>query len=389
MGHSERLAYMLYFRLWKVCGAFLLVCLCMATLADSLRGEEASTTWSKLQPYFTPPAQYAEQYSELGDPLKFADGSRVKTAEDWTRRRAEILKIWTDLMGEWPAVIEHPKVDILESTHRENFTQKHVVLEIAPRQSGKAYLLVPDGPGPFPAMVAPYYEPETSVGLGKQPLRDFAYQLTRRGFVTLSLGSPDGDARKPLLDGQTRCQPLSYLGYVAANAWQALASMPEVDAKRIGIVGHSYGGKWAMFGACLWNKYACGVWSDPGVQFDEARANVNYWEPWYLGADANVKHRPGLITPDNPRTGAYRALVQGHHDLPELQALMAPRPMLVSGGSEDTPERWKALNHLRAVNHLLGYEDRVGMTNRKAHPPTEESNAVIYAFFEYWLKERS
>ena len=47
-------------------------------------------------------------------------------------------------------------------------------------------------------------------------------------------------------------------------------------------------------------------------------------------------------------------------DLHELHALMAPRPFLVSGGSEDQPERWKALNHAVAVNKLLGVENRVG-----------------------------
>ena len=65
---------------------------------------------------------------------------------------------------------------------------------------------------------------------------------------------------------------------------------------------------------------------------------------------------------------------------------MAPRPFLVSGGSEDTPERWKALNHAVAVNKLLGFEDRVAMTNRKGHNPTEESNEKLYLFFEWVLK---
>ena len=50
---------------------------------------------------------------------------------------------------------------------------------------------------------------------------------------------------------------------------------------------------------------------------------------------------------------------------------MAPRPFLVSGGSEDPPERWRALNHAVAVNKLLGYEDRVAMTNRPGHDPTD------------------
>jgi hypothetical protein len=310
----------------------------------------------------------------------------VTTAADWPRRRAEILKSWNKVMGAWPPVLEHPKLEKLETKQRENFTQHHIRLQIAPEQTGEGYLLIPDGKPPFPAVFVPYYDPETSAGLSDKPLRDFAYQLTKRGFVTLCIGSPGGDARKPVLTPGAKCQPLSYLGYVAANAWQALADLPEVDSKRIGIVGHSYGGKWSMFGSCLWEKYACAVWSDPGIVFDEARPSVNYWEPWYLGLDPNQTHKPGIVTPENPRTGAYKTLVDTGHDLVELHALMAPRPFLVSGGSEDFVARWTALNHAIAVNKLLGFDNRVAMTNRKEHPPTEESNAQIFAFFEWWLK---
>jgi len=127
--------------------------------------------------------------------------------------------------------------------------------------------------------------------------------------------------------------------------------------------------------------------SDPGIVFDETRPNVNYWEPWYLGFDPNERRpKPGLPTAENPRTGAYRKLVEGGRDLHELHALIARRPFLVSGGSEDQPSRWLALNHLVAVNRLLGYTNRVGMTNREKHPPTEESNASLYAFFEHFLQ---
>jgi hypothetical protein len=141
-----------------------------------------------------------------------------------------------------------------------------------------------------------------------------------------------------------------------------------------------------MFGSCWWDKYACAVWSDGGVVFDEARPSVNYWEPWYLGLDAQPTRKPGLITSESPRTGAYKKLVEQGMDLQELHALMAPRPFLVSGGSEDFPARWMALNHAIAVNKLLGYENRVAMTNRPDHSPNEESNAQIYAFFEWWLR---
>lgn len=337
-----------------------------------------------LDGYFRPSPEFAGKLGDLRSPLKFYDGSPVRNGYDWSRRRQEIIRRWTGLLGPWPALIERPRVEIVATQHRENFTQHSVRVEVAPSQVLSGYLLIPDGDGPFPAVVVPYYDPETSVGL-KGELRDFALELTRRGFVSLSIGSPGGDARRPDI-GSAQCQPLSYLGYIAANCYNALAARPDVDARRIGIVGHSYGGKWALFGSCLYEKFACAVWSDPGIVFDEARGSVNYWEPWYLGLDKTRTRKPGLIAADNPRTGAYATLVEEGLDLHELHALMAPRPFLVSGGSEDFPARWTALNHTVAVNEFLGVKNRVAMTNRPAHAPTPESNAQIYAFFERCLK---
>ncbi len=345
---------------------------------------EAESAWERIAPFFSPPAQFADQFGPYQSPLKFDDGRSLKNAADWELRRQEILRHWHHVMGPWPPLQAKPKLERLETKRRENFTQHRVRVEIAPEQTGDGWLLVPDGQGLFPAVLVPYYEPESSIGLGKE-LRDFGYQLARRGFVTLSIGSPGGDARKPAT-GQARCQPLSFLAYVAANCHTALAALKEVDPKRIGVVGHSYGGKWAMFASCLDEKFACGVWSDPGIVFDEARASVNYWEPWYLGFDPAHPRKQGLVTRENPHTGPYKELIESGHDLHELHALMAPRPFFVSGGSEDSLARWPVLNHAIAVNKFLGYTNRVAMTNRKDHPPTAESNEQIYLFFEYFLK---
>ena len=95
----------------------------------------------------------------------------------------------------------------------------------------------------------------------------------------------------------------------------------------------------------------------------------------------------GLITKENPAKGLYPELVANGYDLHELHVLMAPRPFLVSGGSEDPPERWSALNHSVAVNKLLGYENRVAMTNRTNHSPNPESNEQMYRFLSHFLKE--
>ena len=35
-------------------------------------------------------------------------------------------------MGPWPALIEKPKIEYLEKEHRDNFTQHHIRLEVAP-----------------------------------------------------------------------------------------------------------------------------------------------------------------------------------------------------------------------------------------------------------------
>ena len=284
------------------------------------------------------------------------------------------------------ALMARPTLEVLRSEPRENFTQKRVRLGLAPGQTCEGWLLVPAGEGPFGAVLVPFYEPETSIGLGK-PGRDFAYQLTRRGFVTLSIGSPGGDAWKPERGGAI-CQPLSFLAYLAANGANALASLPEVDPERLGVVGHSYGGKWALFAGALCDRFAAVAVSDPGIVWDEARPNVNYWEPWYLGLDPRRTRQPGVVTAENPRTGAYQQLVEAGRDLHELHALIAPRPLLVSGGSEDPPERWRALNHTVAVNRLLGFTNRVAMTNRATHDPTPESNAQLYRFFEWALGGR-
>ncbi len=337
-----------------------------------------------LAPYFTPPPELAGDLGNYRSPLTFYDGRKVSTPEEWRERRREILERWHGILGKWPPLVEKPALVSLETAHRDNLTQKRVRFDVAPGgRTVEGYLLVPGGEGPFPAVVVVYYDAKTGVGLGAE-LRDFGYQLARRGFIALSIGTPDSayypDARNAGL------QPLSSLAYAAANCHAALASMPEVDVRRIGIVGHSYGGKWAMFASCLFEKFACAAWCDGGIVFDETRANVNYWEPWYLGYENGDTSERGIPSKEKPRVGAYRRLVEGGHDLHELHALMAPRPFLVSGGSEDRQERWKALNHSIAVNRLLGATNRVAMTNRPNHTPTPESNAQIYRFFEHFLK---
>lgn len=358
--------------------------------------DRPAEAWTKLEKYFAPPAEFRGDLGNYRSPLEFKDGTRVKSAEDWAKRRQEILDQWHQWMGPWPALLTKPRIQILQTERRESFTQHRVQVEIYPGDKfTEGHLLIPDGKGPFPAVLVTFYDSATSVGLGPRGkgTHDYGLQLARRGFVTLSIGTP-GSIEKPgketrdLLiaagEEQER-QPLSFLAYVAANCHTALANRPEIDGKRIGVVGLSYGGKWAMFASCLYDRFACAVWSDPGIVFNEQNSNVNYWEPWYLGYEKGQRRPRGVPNEERPRTGLYRRLVESGRDLNDLHALICPRPLLVDGGTEDPPRNWRALNHVVAVNKLLGYENRVGLTSRPTHIPNAEALETTLRFFEYFL----
>ena len=265
-----------------------------------------------------------------------------------------------------------------------------MTVEIAAGQTDAGYLLIPPGPGPFPAVLVPYYEPETSTGQSKQRLRDFAYQLTNRGFVTLSIGSPGGDARKPELGG-IKLQPLS----LPLVTWRRIVAT-------LGITPRSGCEANRSSGAFVWGKMGdvrqvvsahnspppCGRTRGSSGMTKSGRASI-IGSRGILGLDPAVMHRPGLITADNPRTGAYTKRCSNQATPSRAPSPHGPAPVSRfrrnrRHGRTDGSSGIIAI----AVNKLLGYEDRVGMTNRATHEPTVESNEVIYQFFEHFLKPR-
>jgi dienelactone hydrolase len=386
----------------RIACCFLLIALvpvAISPIGDAGEPAAADALWKKLEPFAKPPAEFAEQLGAYKSPLQFADGSVAKTPADWSRRREEIAKTWHRRLGAWPPLVERATIKKLAKVEHDGHTEFKVQVQASP--DGKwvdGYLLIPKGNGPFPAVVVPFYEPLTSIGQGAKGrgvgTHDYGLQLVKRGFVTLSIGTPGsldklgGDTRDALIQAgaDQRRQPLTLLAYVAANCLTALAQLPEVDATRIGIIGLSYGGKWSMFASCLDPRFACAVWSDPGIVFNEKDSNVNYWEPWYLGFDPKAQRKAGIPSPQNPRTGLYKEMIDAGEDLVDLHALMAPRPVLVSGGVQDPPKNWQALNHLVAVNAVLGQKNRAFLTARKSHVPTADALELELAFLEYFLK---
>ena len=286
----------------------------------------------------------------------------------------------------------------LETVEREGYSEQHVHVQVSPEGRWRTgYLLIPPGNGPFPAVLVPFYEPLTSIGRGEKGrgTHDYGLQLVRRGFVTLSIGTPGSvekighDTRQLLTEAgnEQRRQPLTLLAYVAANCHTALAQMPEVDPQRIGIIGLSYGGKWSMFASCLHDKFACAVWSDPGIVFNEKNSNVNYWEPWYLGYDPAEQRKPGVPSDANPRTGLYKELIDegrrpGRSARPDGPAAGAGlrrhrRPAAQLAGAQSPGRRQRPARPQKPRRH-----DRP-----QGHIPTAEALELELAFLEYWLKD--
>lgn len=102
-------------------------------------------------------------------------------------------------------------------------------------------LTVPRGPGPFPAVVlvagsGPMNRDEEV--FGHRPFAVLADHLARRGLVVLrydkrGVGKSTGDF--------AHATTQNFSGD-AISAWDFLAARPEVDAKRVGAIGHSEGG---------------------------------------------------------------------------------------------------------------------------------------------------
>jgi hypothetical protein len=114
---------------------------------------KSDSVWTKLSPFFSPPAGYKENYGNYRSPLKFYNGEEVKNSSDWKKRRKEILSTWNGMMGQWPPFIEHQKMEIIEKVKIGNYMRYKISYNWLPGQRTEAYLLIPDGKGKKPAVI--------------------------------------------------------------------------------------------------------------------------------------------------------------------------------------------------------------------------------------------
>lgn len=333
---------------------------------------------------FEPPAALAAQ-RPLPPLLVTNSGETVERAADWPARRAEIEAAWRAYLGQSPFPdLEHRVVEEEEEDLGE-CTGARVWLQTEPGYLEACYRLVPKvrAAARLPAVIVFYYDVETPAGLApaeREDVRAFARHLAERGYVTLAQRwFHEGYLDRPRGGGQSLAQRYEAsvarfqrlapgwkgLGRVAWDASRCvdyLSSLPYVDPERIGCMGHSLGGKMALYAAAFDPRLKATIASDLGIGLSFS----NWEQPWYLGPEVQ---EPGFSL--------------DHH---QLLALIAPRPfLLIAGESADGERSWPYLASAQKVYRLYGRESDIGMVNhRSGHAPTPEALEAAYA----WLAQR-
>jgi acetyl esterase/lipase len=252
----------------------------------------------------------------------------VRKTSDWQRRRAHILSAMQEVMGPLPAATHAPvSVEVLEEVREARFTRSKITYAGVDNDRIPAYLFLPQiRAGRLPAMLCLHQTTAIgkaeSAGLGGKANLHYARELAERGYVTLAPDYPNfGDYKIDVYA----------IGYASATmkgisnhmrAVDVLVSLPEVDAARIGVIGHSLGGHNSLFVAVF----------DPRIAAVVTSCGFTSFPKYYAGNLAGWSHR-GYI----PRIASEygKSPERMPFDFPEVLGAIAPRPIFINAPVRD------------------------------------------------------
>ena len=314
----------------------------------------------------------ANPYPKLPDILTMNDGTKVKTAAQWKKRREEIKALFDEnVYGKYPAHIPSVTwtVDKTENMtvagvpaivkhvtgHVDNSAYPAITVEIhadivTPASTkgkkvpviiggGSVRTFAPAGPRPTPP-------PGTVVHGLSAPADppDSAKLLLEKGWGFVGRNSGDVQADngagldKGIIGLVNKGQPrkMDDWGVLRAWAWgdskilDYLQTDPDVDGAKVGVMGHSRGGKAALVAQVDDPRFAIGYISSSGAggadlyrrNYGEPTTNITSVSEFHWFAGNFLKYGSAGHT-------ANELPVDSH----EFIALVAPRPVFIGGGA--------------------------------------------------------
>jgi dienelactone hydrolase len=254
-----------------------------------------------------------------------------------------------------------------------------------------AYLLLPKGTGPFPAVLVNHQHngerhlgKSEVCGLVGDPLQAFGPALAQRGIAVLAPDSicfedrrrnqtgiePDEDADADWLQHYNEMSYRLVLGDTlmrkvlddAALGISLLQAQPAINKEVVGVLGHSYGGNTVLFHAAL----------DTRLRFACAS-----------GAACTYKNK--MIN----ETGIEMAQVipgfAQRFDIPDLVRCIAPRQLLIVSATEDKFARDAEAIVASAQNTFAHFGVRRHLEHKRydgGHALTQERFEAIVAWIE-------
>ena len=325
------------------------------------------------------PIDPAENLTPL---LVDAQAKPIETVAQWELRRQELLKAWHTLLGPMPSPRPPVKMKVLRTDQLPGLTRQLVQYESEPGLLVEGYLLRPNDlklGEKRSAVVALHATTNDTIeriaGLTGDPTRQIGLQLAQRGFVVFCprcflWQNVEGlhDAVAQFRKRHPHTLGMHKMLYDAQRGLDLLESLPYVDPKRLGAVGHSLGAKEVLYLTAFDARVKAAVASEGGLRFE----STNWEAPWYLGP---AVEQPGFA--------------RNHH---ELLALIAPRPLLIlageSGpGAADGDRNWPLLLAAQAVYPLYERPVRLGMYNhRQGHAIPEKAFERMAEWLEIYLR---
>jgi dienelactone hydrolase len=312
----------------------------------------------------------------------------VRNADDWAIRRGHILAHLQEVMGPLPGDDRRVPLDVrIEETRPEpGYVRHKISFTSEPGDRVPAWLLVPTDAGNagrrHPAMLCLHQTvpigKDEPAGLGSNPDLDYARELAERGYVALAPDYPNfGEYRRDVYA----------MGYASASmkaiwnnkrAVDLLIAREDVDAGRIGVIGHSLGGHNAIFTALF----------EPRIRVIVSSCGFNAFTNYYRGNIAGWSHRGYM---PRLRDRYQLDLKKVPFDFPELIAALAPRPFFTNSPQHDDNFEVQGvklcLDAARPVYRLLGVPDHLqAVFPDAAHSFPEASRRAAYAFLDRYLK---